>query len=226
LLWVTLLTIVLSACTTETIEVTRIKIMERRVIERIEVTVEVTRIQRIVETPKPVLATVTTSTNTVDLTPSPSATPPTPTPTATRRAPAVTATPRSSARQTGERMLAAVKDMEQTLLSLVQDLNSDPLPRAQIIGLYDAIRAAPTLSVPENDAGLQSAYARYREQVDLVVGQGADLYNHIAKIESGEAEQTQVSSIHLSMAQDAASTGTSALQGLMRELETYLASQP
>ena len=32
----------LSACTTETVEVTRIKIMERRVIERIPVTVEVT----------------------------------------------------------------------------------------------------------------------------------------------------------------------------------------
>ena len=47
-------------------------------------------------------------------------------------------------------------------------------------------------NIPENDAGLLSAYTRYREEVDLVVGQGADLYNHIAKIESGEAEQTQV----------------------------------
>ena len=48
-----LLTVALSGCTTETVEVTRIKILERRVIERIIVTVEVTRIERIVETPKP-----------------------------------------------------------------------------------------------------------------------------------------------------------------------------
>jgi hypothetical protein len=226
LVLVILLTIALSACTTKTVEVTRVKIMERRVIERVVVTVEVTRIHRIVETPKPTLdVLVPSGAGSTPESPSTSS-PPTPTPAAPRSTPAATAPPRSSAKDVGERILAAIKDMEQTLLSLTQALNSDPLPRARTIELYDAIRSAPTFTVPEGETELQSIYLRYREQVDYVLGQSTDLYTHLVKIESGEADQTEVSPIHLAMARDAASAGTSALQGLMRELEDYLASQP
>jgi hypothetical protein len=116
--------------------------------------------------------------------------------------------------------------MEQTLLSLVQDLNSDPLPGAHVLQLYAAVNAAPTFSVPEDEEALQSMYSRYREQVDYVLVQATDLRAHLEAIESGEANQTEVSTIHLALARDAVSASTSTLQGLARELETYLASLP
>jgi hypothetical protein len=206
-----LLSLVLCACQTDTIEVTRLVIKERRVIEKVIVTVEVTRIQRVVETPEPTPDAFGPG----NPEPSPS---PTPTPTsAPRPAPAATAPPRSNANT----ILAALKNMEQTLIPLVQALNSDPLPGAYIIQLYDTIRSAPTFDVSGDEPAIQSVYTRYREQVDYVLGQGADLYNHLVKIESGEADQTQVSPTHLGLARDAASTGTSTVQGLIRELENY-----
>jgi hypothetical protein len=118
-----------------------------------------------------------------------------------------------------------MKDTEQVLLSLVRTVNSDPLPIDQTVQLYDALRGAPTIAVPEGSAELQSINARYRAQIDYVFGQANDLYNHAKKIQSGEAEQKQVSQIHLSLAQDAASVGTSTVQALIRELEALLASQ-
>jgi len=223
---VMLLTIPLSACQgTETIEVTRVEILERRVIEYVEVTVPVTRIHRVVETPRPTEVDVAPQ-----ISPSPSP-PPTDTPaaqaTAAPRANPVEPAPApSSARATGESLLTAVGDMEQTLLTLVQDLNSAPLPGAHILGLYAAIRAAPTLTIAEDEGELQSIYSRYREQVDYVLNQATDLNAHLEAIESGEASQTEVSTIHLALARDAASVSTSTVQGLARELETYLASQP
>ena len=221
-----LLTLALSACQTKTIEVTRIKIMERRVIERVIVTVPVTRIHTVVQTPTPTRGPLVplNGTPSPELSPSPS--PVTPTPAAPQANPATTPTPSFSGQETGEQMLAAVKDMEQTLLSLVQALNSDPLPQTQVIALYDAIQGAPTFSIPEDEAELQSIYMRYRAQVDYVLGQANDLYTHLVKIQSGEAEQTEITPIRLSLARDAASAGTSTVQGLIRELETYLSSLP
>jgi hypothetical protein len=219
-----LLTITLSACTTETIEVTRIKILERRVIERVLVTVEVTRIHRLVETPRPTLDDMVPLG--ASATPQPSPSPPTATVTPALPGPTSAATPVPSGKQVGEQALAAIKDAEQTLLSLIQALNSDPLPTGYIIELYDTLRAAPSFSVPEGEAELQSAYVRYREQVEQAVERGTDLYTHMVKIQSGEAAQTEINPTHLSLARDAASAGTSGLQGLIRELEAYLASQP
>ncbi len=217
---VILLTTLLSACQPKTVEVTRITVMERRVIEYVEVTVQVTRIQRVVETPEPTLDDPS-----LQSTPSPSPPPPTPTPTPVIDSTRPTAAT-FSARGSGERLLAAVGDMEQTLLALVQDLNSDPLPGAHILQLYDAIHAAPTLDIPEEEAVLLAIYTRYREQVDYVLGQATDLNAHLAAIESGEASQTEVSTTYLALARNAASDSTSTLQGLARELETYLASLP
>lgn len=216
---VILLTTLLSACQTKTVEVTRVTIKERRVIEYVEATVEVTRIQRIIETPTP-----TMDDPSLRPTSSPSPPPPTPTP-----APVIEAQPTAatfSARGSGERLLAAVGDMEQTLLALVQDLNSDPLPGAHILELYASIRAAPTLEIPAEEAVLLAIYTRYREQVDYVLGQATDLNTHLQAIESGEATQTEVSTTHLALARNAASDSTSTLQGLERELEAYLASLP
>lgn len=221
---VILLTIPLSACQkkiTATIEVTRVKILERRVIEYVEVTVPVTRIHRVIETPRP-----TPDDLAPQLAPSPSP-PATPIPTtASRPNPVQPTSAPSSARETGESLLAAVRDMEQTLLSLVQDLNSDPLPGAHILQLYAAVNAAPTFGVPEDEVALQSMYSRYREQVDYVLVQATDLRTHLEAIEAGEANQTEVSTTHLALARDAVSASTSTLQGLGRELETYLASLP
>ena len=225
LLLLLLLTLALSACQTKTIEVTRIKIMERRVIERVIVTVPVTRIHTVVQTPTPTRGPlVPFDASDAELSTSPS--PVTPTPSAPQANPAVTPTPPFSGQETGGQMLAAVKDMEQTLLSLVQALNSEPLPQAQIIALYDAIQGAPAFSVPEDEAELQSIHMRYRVQVDYVLGQGSDLYTHLMKSQSGETERTEISPIRLSLARDAASAGTSTVQGLIRELETYLSSLP
>ena len=218
-------TIILSACVTETVEVTRIKILERRVIERSVVTVEVTRIQQPVETPKPTRNVLTPPTATATLSISPSPPPATVTPTAPRTTRAATATPVPSTNWAGESLSAAMKDTEQVLLSLIRAVNSDPLPIDQTVQLYDALRGAPTITIPEGNAEMQSIYVRYREQIDYVFGQANDLYNHAKKIQSGEAEQKQISPIHLSLAQDAASVGTSTVQSLIRELDTLLASQ-
>jgi hypothetical protein len=179
----------------------------------------VTRIQRIIETPTPTLDDLS-----LRPTPSPSPPPLTPTP-----APVIEDQPTAatfSARGSGERLLAAVGDMEQTLLALVQDLNSDPLPVAHVLELYAAIRAAPTLEIPAEEDVLLAIYTRYREQVDYVLGQATDLNTHLQAIESGEATQTEVSTTHLALARNAASDSTSTLQGLARELEAYLASLP
>jgi hypothetical protein len=216
---VILLTTLLSACQTKTVEVTRVTVKERRVVEYVKVTVEVTRVQRVVETPEP-----TMDDPALQPTASPSPPPPTPTP-----APVIEAQPTVetfSARGSGERLLTAVSDMEQTLLALVQDLNSDPLPGAHILELYAAIRAAPILDIPEEEGVLLAIYTRYREQVDYVLGQAIDLNTHLEAIESGEATQTEVSTTHLALARNAASDSTSTLQGLARELEAYLASLP
>jgi hypothetical protein len=218
LTFILLLALVLCACQTETLEVTRIQVMERRVIERVVVTVEVTRLQPVTVTPRP--TRVQRATPTPDVTAEPS---PTPTSNPSTRA---TATPASSARATGERLLGALTDMEQTLLALVPALNSQPLPTGDVIQLYDALRGAPTFDVPESEPTLLSIYVRYRQQVQYVPDQGNDLYLHLTKIQSGEADQTGISAIHLSVARDAASTGTSSIQGLIRELEAYLASLP
>ncbi len=226
LLLLQLLTLALSACQTKTIEVTRIKIMERRVIERVIVTVPVTRIHTVVQTPTPTRGPLVPFSDASDAELSPSPSPVTPTSSAPQANSAATPTPPFSGQETGEQMLAAVKDMEQTLLSLVQALNSEPLPRAQIIALYDAVQGAPTFSIPADEAELQSIHMRYRVQVDYVLEQASDLYTHLVKIESGEAEQTEINPIHLSLARDAASAGTSTVQGLIRELETYLSSLP
>jgi hypothetical protein len=227
LLLITLLTVALPACKTETIEVTRIKIMERRVIERVIVTVEVTRIHHVVETPRPTLDALAppNPNDDVNLTPLPSLPPPTVTPAPPRPATAATETP-PSAQALGERLLVAIKDIEQTFLSLVQALNSDPLPRPRIIELYAALQLAPTFTLPADEAELQSVHARYREQVDYVLDQSADLYIHLVQIESGQATQMEVSPTHLALARNAASASTSTLQGLIRELEGYLASLP
>lgn len=221
-----LLTCTLSACQTKTIEVTRIKIMERRVIERVIVTVPVTRIHTVVQTPTPTRGPLVPFSDASDDALSPSPSPVTPTSSAPQANSATTPTPPFSGQETGEQMLAAVKDMEQTLLSLVQALNSEPLPRAQIIALYDAVQGAPTFSIPVDEIELQSIHMRYRVQVDYVLGQASDLYTHLVEIESGEAEQTEITPIPLSLARDAASAGTSTVQGLIRELETYLSSLP
>jgi hypothetical protein len=217
---VILLTTLLSACQAEPVEVTRITVMERRVIEYVEVTVQVTRLQRVIETPTPTLDDLS-----LQPTPSPSPPPPTPTPEPVTNSAQPTVST-FSARGSGERLLAAVGDMEQTLLTLVQDLNSDPLPGAHILELYAAVRAAPTLDIPEEEAVLLAIYTRYREQVDYVLGQATDLNAHLEAIESGEASQTEVSTTHLALARNAASDSTSTLQGLARELETYLTSLP
>lgn len=223
-----LLMITLSACKTETIEVTRIKIMERRVIERVLVTVEVTRIQRVVETPQPTSTqeglVPPNATVTLQLSPSP------PTATATLALPrptaAATATPVSSGKQVAERLLTALRDTEQTLLSLVQALNSDPLPADYIIGLYNTLQSAPTFTIPQGETEVLSVYIRYREQIDYVPAQATDLYAHLAEIQAGEADQTEVNPTHLALAREAASAATSTIQGLIRELGTYLAAQP
>jgi len=229
-IWLTLLLLtallILCGCQTQTVEVTRIKIMERRVIERIIVTVEVTRLPRATATPRPtpddVFPSDASATPSVSVTPSPS----TATATRTQSTPAATATPRSSARQVGENLLAALRDTEQTLLTLVQALNSDPLPGAGIVSLYDALRAKPVLAIPDNEVTLQSMHMRYRQQIDAALGQGTDLYNHLASLQSGQVARTTVSPTHLGLAVDAASAGTSAIQALIRELEGYLATLP
>jgi len=226
LTFILLLTLTLCACQSETLEVTRIQVLERRVIERVVVTVEVTRLQPVTVTPRP--TRVQLATPTLDLTaeslPTPTSTlRPMPTANPSTRA---TATPASSARATGENLLAALTDMEQVLLSLVPALNSQPLPTGNVIQLYDALRGAPAFDIPEGETDLLSIYLRYRQQVQYVPDQGNDLYLHLTKIQSGEADQTGISTIHLSVARDAASTGTSTIQGLIRELEAYLASLP
>jgi hypothetical protein len=220
LTFILLLALTLCACQSETLEVTRIQVLERRVIERVVVTVEVTRLQPVTVTPRP--TRVQPATPTPDVTADPSPTP-TPASDSSTRAPA---TPISSARETGETLLTALKDVEQALLSLVPALNSQPLPTGNVIQLYDALRGAPAFDIPEGETDLLSIYLRYRQQVEYVPDQGKDLYSHLTKIQSGEADQTGISTIHLSVAQDAASTGTSTIQGLIRELEAYLASLP
>ncbi len=217
---VILLTTLLSACQPEPITVTRITVKERRVIEYVEVTVEVTRIQQIVETPTP-----TPDDPSIQPTSSPTPPPPTPTPEPTTED-VQSPVESFSARGSGERLLVAVSDMEQTLLALVPDLNSDPPPGAHILGLYAAISAAPTLDIPADEGALLAIYTRYREQVDYVLGQATDLKAHLEAIESGEASQTEVSTTHLALARDAASDSTSTLQALVRELEDFLAAQP
>jgi hypothetical protein len=122
--------------------------------------------------------------------------------------------------------MSAVQQTEQTLLPLVQALNSNPLPVDRVIELYNTLRGVPTLSIPEDEVELQAFYLRYREQVDQVLSQGTDLHNHLLEIQQGEAAQTEVSPIHLSLARDATSAGTSQIQGLLRELETFVAAQP
>jgi hypothetical protein len=220
-----LLALVVPACTPETVEVTRIKIMERRVIERVIVTVEVTRIQQIVVTPKP------TSTNIMSPGVSPTAeaspSPPPSTPTsASRPTAAGTTPPATSARKAGESLLATLEDTEQTLLPLVHALNSDPLPVDEIIALYGTIRGAPTLAIPEDAGELQSMYARYRDQIDNVLGQSTDLLTHLSQIQSGQANQTEVRPTDLALAREAASAATSTVEGLMREVEAYLDGLP
>jgi hypothetical protein len=219
-----LLGIHLSGCVTETIEVTRVEVMERRVIERVPVTVEVTRIQRIVETPRP---------SPVDVLPpddaeTPEATPETPSasPTPTRPSP-TPGTPvptEPSVNQSGQAMLAALQNVEQSLLALVSALNSSPPPVGQTIELYNSLRDAPRVSVPEAESELSSINNRYREQIENTLNQGSDLYKHLIQIQSGEATQTEISPIHLGLARDAASTATSTVQALMRELEAILAA--
>jgi hypothetical protein len=223
---VILLTVSLSACTTETVEVTRIKILERRVIERVKVTVEVTRLHRVVETPKPTVADVVPPalTATSELT----VTLPTGTPTPTAPKP-TSGTPRPtlpSAKAAGQSLLTALQNTEQTLLSLVQALNSNPLPIDATVQFYNALLSAAAVTIPVGEDELQSIYIRYREQVETTVGQGNDLYTHFVQIQAGEANQTEPSPIHLSLARDAASASTSTVQALLRELETFLASQP
>jgi len=214
-----------SACTSETIEVTRIKILERRVIERIPVTVEVTRIHRIIETPKPTDSDLFSDGTAPTIEPSPSPPPPTdtavPGPTA-----AATATAVPSVKKEAESLLLALQNTEQSLLALVQALNSEPIPADQAVGLYNSLSDAPTFAIPDNEAELQSIYIRYREQLDYVSRQGTDLYTHLVQIQTGEAVQTQVSPTHLSLAQGAVSAGTSTIQALIRELEALLASEP
>jgi hypothetical protein len=225
----------LSACATEAVEVTRITILERRVIERVVITVEVTRIHRVVETPTPTeddrvppLAGGTARASPVAPSATATVTPPGPGGTATLSAPpaAATATPVPSVIQGGELLLAAMKESEQTLLALQGALNSDPLPTGTVIELYDVLSGTPTFSNTEDTPELASIYRRYREGMNHVVEQGTDLYNHATKIQSGEAAQTEISPIHLALAQSATSDSTSGLQGLIRELEVYLASQP
>lgn len=221
-----LLAATLAACKPNEVEVTRIEILERRVIERVVVTVEVTRIQRLIETPKPTFDSLVPSSS--NATPQPSASPsPVPdAPTPEKPISAATAMPPSSARQTGESLLAAIKDTEQTTLALIQALNSDPLPIGQIIELYDQLGGAPAFTIPDGEDILQSVHVRYRGQIDFVRAQATDLYAHMAKIQSGEADNTKINPIHLSLARDAASAGASTVQGLIREMESFLASQP
>lgn len=221
-----LLSVTFSACKPETIEVTRVTILERRVIEHVLVTVEVTRIQRVIETPKPTSDDVIPPSLSTTVTPSATLPVATATPTSTPPAAAATVVPVSSARQTGDSILVAIKDTEGTFLSLVQALNSDPLPIENIIALYDTLRNAPAFSISEDEVELQSIHFRYREQVDNASGQGTDLYNHLVKIQAGEASQTEVSPIHVNLAEAAASAGTSTIQALIRELEDFLASLP
>ena len=222
------LAITLSACEPETIEVTRIKIMERRVIEKVLVTVEVTRIQRVVETPRPTSTREGLVPPELSVTPSisPTLLTATATPAPPRATAAATATPVSSGKQVGERLLVALKDIEQTLLSLVQALNSTPLPAEQIIGYYNTLQSAPTFTIPQGETELLSVYIRYREQIDYVPAQSTDLYTHLSRIQAGEASQTEVNPTHLALARAATSAGTSTVQGLIRELEAYLAAQP
>lgn len=225
LILISLFIVVLSACTTETIEVTRIEILERRVIERVPVTVEVTRIHRIVETPRPTDSDAFTEEAVPTVEPSP--TPPPPTDTAVPKPTADTAaTAVPSAKREAESLLSALQNTEQSLLALVQALNSDPIPVDQAVGLYNALSGAPTFSIPDGEASLLSIYVRYREQLDYVSSQGNDLYTHLAQIQAGEAVQTEVSPTHLSLAQGAVSAGTSTIQALIRELEALLASGP
>lgn len=218
-----LLTLALTACTTETIEVTRVKIMERRVIERVVITVEVTRLQEVIVTATPgALRRSPTADSNVEESPTPTSVTPTPAP----RTTTLPSTPTSSAQALAEDMLVALKAMEQDLLSLVQALNSTPPPTGTAIQLYDTIRNAPSFTIPEDEPVLQSIHLRYREQVTHIVQQGSDLYTHMSEIESGQATDTQLNPTHLSLAREAASAGTSTLQGLIRELEDYIASQP
>lgn len=225
LVLISLSIVLLSACTSETVEVTRIKIMERRVIERVPVTVEVTRIHLVTETPRPTERNVSSDGATATIETTPSAPPPTDTAVSEPTEPAA-ATALPSARGEAEPLMSALQSVEQSLLALVQALNSQPIPVDQAVGLYNSLSSAPAVTIPEQEGALQSIYIRYREQLDLVSSQGADLYNHLAQIQAGEAVQTEVSPIHLSLAQEAVSAATSTIQGLLRELEVYLASQP
>jgi predicted RNase H-like HicB family nuclease len=224
--FILLLGVTSAACTAETVEVTRIKVLERRVIERVIVTVEVTRLHRVVETPKPTAADIVPPalSATPELTATTSTGTPAPTPSKSSSTTPVPTVP--STQRLGESLLAALQNTEQALLSLVQALNSDPIPVDAAIESYHALGSAPTLTVPEGETQLESLYARYREQVETTLGQGNDLYTHLVQIQAGEATQTEVSPIHLALAQDAASASTSTLQALIRELEAYLASQP
>jgi hypothetical protein len=223
-------------CEPETIQVTRI--LERRVIEKVLVTVEVTRIHRVVETPKPTAAGVVPPQGD-DATPpasdssSTTATPATPTPsppaTAAPVSPRVTSTAVTSTARTrrlGEELLTATRDAEQTLLALQQALNSAPLPIDVTIEMYGVLGDAPTFSIPEGEVELQSFYIRYREQIDHALVQATDLLTHLVEIQGGQAVQTEIRPTELSLARDAASASTSTIQGLIRELETYLASPP
>jgi hypothetical protein len=214
-----------SACRTETIEVTRIKIMERRVIERVPVTVEVTRIEREVVTPRPATGgpIPTRTSSTPEGSPTPAATPTQSIPPPTPAAPTWTALPDQA--QTGQELMTALKNTEQTLLALIQTLNSSPLPVEHSVELYGALSGAPLVTAAETDPQIGSIHIRYREQVDYVLGQMAELYNHLVKIQAGEASQTTVSPIHLGLAQDAVAGATSNVQSLIRELEDTLATQ-
>ena len=200
--------------------------LERRVIERVKVTVEVTRLHRVIETPKPTIADVVPPAFTPTAEITATVTSNTPTPTAPKP---TAATPRPtvpSARAAGNSLLTALQNTEQMLLSLVQALNSNPLPVDATVQIYNVLRSAASVTIPDNEDELLSIYTRYREQVDTTVGQGNDLYTHLVQIQAGEASQTELSPIHLSLARDAASASTSAVQALLRELETFLTSLP
>jgi len=123
-------------------------------------------------------------------------------------------------------MLTALKDTEQTLLSVQQALNSNPVPVDHTIDVYDTLRNAPTFSVPEGEVELQSFYIRYREQIDRALGEATDLLTHLKEIQEGKAIQTEIRPTQLAMARDAASASTSTIQALIRELESFVATQP
>ena len=99
--------VLLGCSVTRTVEVTRIKILERRIIEQVEVTVEVTRIQRVTATPRPTVKPVSPDGDSPDVLVTPGSS--TPTPSATATVTPTTATPtRIQTTKRGEDLLAAV----------------------------------------------------------------------------------------------------------------------